>query len=180
MADKDTLDDAKERFKAASEAESENREAALEDLKFARLGEQWPEDALRQRRSEGRPCLTINRMPAFARQIVNDARQNKPAIRVRPADSNADVKTAEIYNGLIRNIEQSSNADVAYDTALESAVYGGIGYFRIKTDYAHVDAITMWFVKNPEWFDVIDHIHPCSRSRRPYPALVKKSKSKIK
>jgi 3-isopropylmalate dehydrogenase len=24
-----------------------------------------------------------------------------------------------------------------------------------KTDYAHVDAITMWFVKNPEWFDVI-------------------------
>lgn len=25
----------------------------------------------------------------------------------------------------------------------------------IKTDYAHVDAITMWFVKNPEWFDVI-------------------------
>jgi 3-isopropylmalate dehydrogenase len=25
----------------------------------------------------------------------------------------------------------------------------------IKVDYAHVDAITMWFVKNPEWFDVI-------------------------
>lgn len=28
-------------------------------------------------------------------------------------------------------------------------------YPDIKTDYAHVDAITMWFVKNPEWFDVI-------------------------
>ncbi len=28
-------------------------------------------------------------------------------------------------------------------------------YTDIKTDYAHVDAITMWFVKNPEWFDVI-------------------------
>jgi 3-isopropylmalate dehydrogenase len=28
-------------------------------------------------------------------------------------------------------------------------------YKDIKTDYAHVDAITMWFVKNPEWFDVI-------------------------
>jgi 3-isopropylmalate dehydrogenase len=28
-------------------------------------------------------------------------------------------------------------------------------YPGIKTDYAHVDAITMWFVKNPEWFDVI-------------------------
>ncbi|HMK59970.1 MAG TPA: 3-isopropylmalate dehydrogenase [Dissulfurispiraceae bacterium] len=28
-------------------------------------------------------------------------------------------------------------------------------YSMVKTDYAHVDATTMWFVKNPEWFDVI-------------------------
>lgn len=28
-------------------------------------------------------------------------------------------------------------------------------YPDISTDYAHVDATTMWFVKNPEWFDVI-------------------------
>ena len=28
-------------------------------------------------------------------------------------------------------------------------------YPDITRDYAHVDATTMWFVKNPEWFDVI-------------------------
>lgn len=28
-------------------------------------------------------------------------------------------------------------------------------YPAVKTDYAHVDATTMWIVKNPEWFDVI-------------------------
>ncbi|MBF0488984.1 MAG: hypothetical protein HQL15_00015 [Candidatus Omnitrophica bacterium] len=28
-------------------------------------------------------------------------------------------------------------------------------YSDITTDYMHVDATTMWFVKNPEWFDVI-------------------------
>ncbi len=28
-------------------------------------------------------------------------------------------------------------------------------YPDIKPDYAHVDATTMWMVKNPEWFDVI-------------------------
>ena len=28
-------------------------------------------------------------------------------------------------------------------------------YPDIETDYAHVDAICMWIVKNPEWFDVI-------------------------
>lgn len=141
MADKDILTRAKERFKLAHDAESENRANALDDLKFARLGEQWPEEYKKERKD--RPCLVINRIPAFARQIINDARQNKPAIKVRPADSGADVKTAEIYNGLIRNIEQSSNADVAYDTALESAVYGGVGYFRVKTDYAHDDTFDL-------------------------------------
>lgn len=28
-------------------------------------------------------------------------------------------------------------------------------YPDVSTDYAHVDAICMWFVKNPEWFDVV-------------------------
>jgi len=32
---------------------------------------------------------------------------------------------------------------------------GDADYADIKRDYAHVDATTMWFVKNPEWFDVI-------------------------
>src|SRR6266498_5927112 len=32
---------------------------------------------------------------------------------------------------------------------------GAQDYPDIKRDYAHVDATTMWFVKNPEWFDVI-------------------------
>jgi hypothetical protein len=143
MADKDVLADAKERFRLAHDAEAENRKWAIDDLMFARMGEQWPAETRKQRELERRPCLTINRMPAFARQVVNDARQNKPAIRVRPADSEADPETAEIFNGLIRNIEQSSNADVAYDTALESAVYTGFGYFRISTDYAHDDTFDL-------------------------------------
>ena len=143
MADKDTIADARERFKLSHDAEAENREWQLDDLMFARMGEQWPLHVRKQRELDGRPCLTINRLPAFARQVVNDARQNKPAIRIRPADSNADPKTAEIFTGLIRNIEQSSNADVAYDTALESAVYTGVGYFRIDTDYAHEDTFDL-------------------------------------
>ena len=28
-------------------------------------------------------------------------------------------------------------------------------YPEIETDYGHVDAVCMWMVKNPEWFDVI-------------------------
>jgi 3-isopropylmalate dehydrogenase len=31
----------------------------------------------------------------------------------------------------------------------------GADYPDVERDYAHVDAICMWMVKNPEWFDVI-------------------------
>ncbi len=28
-------------------------------------------------------------------------------------------------------------------------------YPQVKTDYTHVDALCMWMIKNPEWFDVV-------------------------
>ncbi len=140
LSDDEILSEAREAFALAADAEAENRREALDDLRFARLGEQWPERVRRERELEGRPCLTINRLPAFIRQVVNDARQNKPAITVHPVDSGADPETAEVFNGLIRHIEQSSDAEVAYDTALDFAVTSGIGYFRINTRYATDDA----------------------------------------
>jgi enoyl-CoA hydratase/carnithine racemase len=136
----DILKDAREAFELARDHEAENRREALDDIRFARLGEQWPAKIRRDREMDGRPCLTINRLPAFIRQVVNDARLNKPAIVCHPVDSGADPETAEIFNGLIRNIEQSSDAEVAYDTALDFAVTGGFGYFRINTRYARDDA----------------------------------------
>lgn len=139
MSDDDILKEAREAFERAADAEAENRRDALDDLKFARLGDQWPEAIRRERDLDGRPCLTINRLPAFIRQVVNDARQNKPAIVVHPVDDAADPETAEVFNGLIRHIEQSSDAEVAYDTALDFAVTGGFGYFRINTRYASDD-----------------------------------------
>jgi len=139
MSHDDLLKEAREAFDLAAEREAENRREALDDLRFARLGEQWPEQVRRDREREGRPCLTINRLPAFIRQVVNDARQNKPAISCHPVDSRADPATAQIFDGLIRHIEQSSDAEVAYDTALDFAVTCGFGYFRINTRYAADD-----------------------------------------
>ena len=141
--DSDILKDAREAFEQAADAEADNRKEALDDIRFARMGEQWPEGIKRQREREQRPCLTVNRMPTFIRQVVNDARQNKPAIKVHPADDNGDPETAEIINGLIRNIEYTSNADVAYDTAIENSVTCGIGYWRVKLDYSHDDSFDL-------------------------------------
>jgi hypothetical protein len=137
--DESFLEDTRALFDKAAEAEDENRKDAVDDLKFARLAEQWPDRIKEHRQREHRPCLTINKCPAFIRQVVNDARQNKPAIKVRPVDSAADLKTAEVMSGLIRNIEYTSNAEVAYDTATDFAVTMGFGYIRVKVDYAHDD-----------------------------------------
>lgn len=139
-ADKpDLLKDALEAFDKAAEHDDHNRKAFEDDIDFALLENQWPERVRRDREIEGRPCLTVNKLAAMGRQIVNDARRNKPGITVHPVDSEGDPETAEIINGLIRNIEQSSNSEVAYDTALEHAVFGGFGYFRINTRYATDD-----------------------------------------
>ena len=135
----DILKEAQDAFAECAARERENRDAFESDIRFARLEEQWPEEIRRQRLKEGRPCLTINRLAPIIRQVVNDSRQNKPSIKVHPADSGADPETAEVINGLIRQIEASSDADVAYDTAVECAVSGGFGYFRINTRYAGDD-----------------------------------------
>lgn len=136
----DFLTEVREKFKRASDAISDNHDNWRDDVRFAKLNQQWPQEIKRQREDEGRPCLVIPRLQAFIRQVVNEARQNRPAITVVPADSNADPDTAEIMSGLIRNIEVSSNADIAYDTAADAAISGGFGYFRINTAYTSDDS----------------------------------------
>ncbi|HEY1092332.1 MAG TPA: portal protein, partial [Burkholderiaceae bacterium] len=142
MAD-DDLKEAREDFTLAQDAESDNRTSYEDDVEFALHEVQWPANVAKQRQDENRPALTISKMKAFIRQVVNDARQNKPSIKVHPADSGADPETAEVINGLIRNIEYTSNADVAYDTAMETAVAGGFGYWRVGLDYAYHDSFDM-------------------------------------
>lgn len=133
------LDEAKEAFELCREHEAEDRPERIDDIRFSRLDDQWPSDVKKQRELEGRPCLTINKLPAFIRQVVNEARQNKPQIKVRPVDSASDPETADIISGLIRNIEYTSSADVAYDTGIENAICSGIGYWRINTEYTSDD-----------------------------------------
>lgn len=133
------VSDYREEFERCKTALNENHLTAIEDIDFALLEKQWPDTVARQREIDQRPMLTINKLPAFIRQVVNDARQNKPAIKVQPADDNADPETAGVLSGIIRNIEAISNADVAYDTASEQAVSSGFGFWRIKVDYAFDD-----------------------------------------
>lgn len=128
--------EAKKYLELSIRADGDNREQALTDLRYL-AGDQWDDKDKRQRQLDRRPCLTVNKLPTFLHQVTNDQRQNVPSIKVSPVDSFADVETATLIQGLIRHIEYSSNADVAYDTAVNSAAAIGFGAFRLVTDYCY-------------------------------------------
>src|SRR5271156_5973650 len=120
---------AQDRFKLAAQAESENRRESLDDLEFS-IGNQWPMNIKAQRQIDGRPCLTMNRLPEFFRQITNEQRQQKPSIQVNPVGDGADVDTAQIFQGIIRHIEVNSHAQEVYDIAFDFMVRMGWGCWR--------------------------------------------------
>ena len=124
----------RKRMERAIGAESDNRKAALDDLKML-AGDQWPSDVAAQRNLDQRPCLTINKLPTFVHQVTNDLRQNRPAIEVSPIGEKSDVESAQVFEGMMRAIQRESAADIAYDTATHTAVAMGWGYFRLMTEY---------------------------------------------
>jgi len=118
----------------AVDADGGNRAQAIEDLQFSH-GDQWPDEIKMQRQLDRRPCLTINKTDTFIRSVVNNMRQQRPRIKVHPVSDGADVKTAEVIEGLFRHIEVQSNAELAYDTAADNQVRMGIGYIRVAARY---------------------------------------------
>ena len=133
------IEEAKKFLKLANDADTNNRSEALEDLKFA-AGDQWPVEIQNSRTLEARPCLTINKIDAYVRQVTNQQRQQRPRIKVHGMNSQSDAKVAEILTGICRHIEVNSDADHAYDNAFNYAVRMGFGYWRVKTDYVREDS----------------------------------------
>lgn len=133
------INDAKKFLNLCNDVDSNNRAEALDDVRFC-AGDQWPVDVQNSRVLESRPCLTINKVDAYVRQICNQIRQQRPRIKVQGMNNEADAKLAEILSGVCRHIEYQSSADVAYDTAAEYAVKMGWGYFRVTTDYISDDS----------------------------------------
>lgn len=119
-------------------AERLNIAEGREDQRFA-FGEQWPANDKLERDRERRPSITINRLPQFKRQVTGDIRKDTPSSKVIPA-KDATAKKAEILTGMIRNIEQQSNAKAAYVQAVENAVDVGMGTWRIITEYENDNA----------------------------------------
>lgn len=141
---------AQKRFKAAQDWESGARQRLVDDLKFAEADSdnlyQWDQGTYNSRTNDPngpRPCLTINKVRQHNLQILNDARQNKASIDIRPTGDGATYDSAKIFEGVVRHIEYRSNATEAYEAASHSQICGGWGYWRILTEYADQDSFDL-------------------------------------
>lgn len=134
----DPMADMRKRYERAVDADRDNRDLALDDLRFVTIpGHQWDEKQRRAR--QNRACYEFPILRSHWRQVVNDQKKARPGIKVRAVED-GDAKGAELRQGLIRNIESSSNAERAYDGAFELVTAGGMGSWRVATEYSSDDA----------------------------------------
>lgn len=142
MASSEKLDklhrEALERFERVETNERDQREHAVEDIRFAQVEDgQW-DDGDREKR-QGRPLFTINRVAGAIDQLIGDQRQSRTSIKLRPASGDSSEDTARTMEGLIRNIEGQSKAQNAYDCAFDEMVNGGYGGWRVITEFSDDD-----------------------------------------
>lgn len=161
MDEKEIIRIGLERYEFGAEYLKDNWLQMESDLQFAQEGLQWPDKYLKERTAKDRPCIVINRMPAFVRQVVGSQRQMRPSIKVRPVDSVSDPDTAEVRQDIIRHVEYKSKAKHAYDNGFTYAVTCGIGYWKVSTDYSGLKSfdqdIIITRIFNP-FSVVLDHM----------------------
>ena len=141
----DILEEARERFRSCSEWEATYRRKFMEDLKFAEAdafnGYQWPDSIRRTRDLSDKPCLTLNVVRQHNLKIINDMRKSKESCKILGMGNGATQESAEVVKQLIRHIEYNSKAQRnAYTPARGFQVKGGIGWWRIVTDYESNDS----------------------------------------
>lgn len=136
--DNEILTEAKKRFKICESWESQARVYFDYDYKFANGDAhnmfQWDRWVIGDRIELQRPCLTINKTQQHNLQIINDGKQNKPGVNIRPVGGDASFEAAQVFQEVTRHIEYISSAENVYDYASSFQVNAGWGYWRVTVE----------------------------------------------
>lgn len=136
------IKEARDRYDTSIEIQDDDRDRAKEDLRFV-YEDQWDERDREEREQQGLPCFEINDLPQFISQVAGDVRINRPQINVHPSED-SDRTTADVYEGLIRSVEQASGASRVYADALEfGSLSCGMGHWRLGLEYADDEAFDL-------------------------------------
>ncbi len=154
--DEKLIREAKKRFSRCADWEATWRIRFIDDIKFCNADSrnmyQWKPEYLNGRgygTNDERPCITVNKTRQHCLQIVNDGRQNKTAVKIKPVGDGATYEVAQVLEGVVRRIEYNSNAQAVYTNASRFQVQGGIGYCRLTTDYVDNDTMDQEILIRP-------------------------------
>ena len=135
------------------------REHSLEAHKFLEDRDgQWDPEIFN--RMSGRPRMTFDKCTPIRNQIAGEMEQADFDIKVKPAGGDATKEIAKTLDGVIRNIENISNAVSVFNAATRSMVTGGIDGWRVVTDFVESDSFDQDLLIEPianfanrVWFD---------------------------
>lgn len=138
--------------------EKEERESSGEQRTFM-LNTMWDDKI---KRAMARRYLgEFDQITPILDQITGEMTNSDFAISVSPAGGGATEDTAETYAGLIRNIENISNADQIYSAVGETMVMCGIDGFEVVQKFLDANTFDQDLVFEPVsdwyksvWFDV--------------------------
>jgi hypothetical protein len=144
------LKKARDRFKLANDADSDQATREQDDIRFE-AGDQWPADIKLARQGQqptngmpavpARPTLVINKVKEPVRQILNSERASDIGIELVPADDFGDLgirpddTEVTLREGLVRRIQRESQAADARTWAFKRAVIAGRGFYLVMTRF---------------------------------------------
>jgi hypothetical protein len=121
-------------FNAVTAAQRDERIQNRNDRRFCIIaGAQW-EDGLGDQ-FENRPRFESNKIQLSCLRISNKYKNNRITVNYEPIDGTEDDPLADDMNDLYRAAERRSGATEAYDTAFDEGLFGGIGAWRLTTEY---------------------------------------------
>jgi Phage P22-like portal protein len=119
----------------ARKADEKNRQEMKADLMMRVGGEgQWDQQELRKRKEQNRPAISINKIAMPCNHIENEIRSNPPGPVCHPI-GDGDSDTADVIEGLIREIEYRCKAPVTYETMGGQVAAGGLAAVQLVTEY---------------------------------------------
>jgi hypothetical protein len=126
------VDEARARFKVATEAEAKQRKRESEALRFQVPELQWNDSERAERK--GRPTLAISKLAQPQELLTNQMRAADLGVLIAPVSEEADDETADMMQGLYRDVERYSRAEYVRYWAFKRAVACGRGAYRVVTE----------------------------------------------
>ena len=123
----------------AQEAERDQREMVRESEYFVdKRDGQWEPDIWQSR--NGKPRYTFDKTNPIVNQISGEITRASFDSKVRPAGGDATKELAELYDGIVRNIESVSGAQHIYNAAAKRMIVSGLNGWMVKQAYIDGDS----------------------------------------